>query len=73
MTESQLVRLTSTAGLAGAGTKGRARGEGTGAHAEPRTEGRRNITQEFAAAGATSFASKRSGGVGTKPVTAGFA
>src|SRR5438552_4771559 len=73
MTESQLVRLTSTAGLAGARTEGRAPSEGAGAHAEARAEGRRNIAQEFAAAGAAAFASKRSSGISTKPVTAGFA
>ena len=59
--------------LAGMRTKGRARGEGARAHAEARTKGRRDITQEFAAAGAAAFASKRSGGIGAKPVTAGFA
>ncbi|OLB35909.1 MAG: hypothetical protein AUH11_13095 [Acidobacteria bacterium 13_2_20CM_57_17] len=73
MTESQLVRLTSTAGLAGARTEGRTPSEGAGAHAEARAEGRRNIAQEFAAAGAAAFASKRSRGISTKPVTAGFA
>src|SRR5437899_9515094 len=53
--------------------EGRARSEGAGAHAEARAEGRRNIAQEFAAAGAAAFASKRSSGISTKPVTAGFA
>jgi len=59
--------------LAGTRTKGRARGEGARAHAEARTKGRRNVAEEFAAAGAAAFASKRSGGIGAKPMTAGFA
>ena len=56
-----------------AGTEGRARGEGAGAHTEARAEGRRNVAKEFAAAGAAAFASKRSGGIGAEPMTAGFA
>src|SRR5437667_9704178 len=53
--------------------EGRARSEGAGTHSEARAEGRRNIAQEFAAAGAAAFASKRSSGISTKPVTTGFA
>ena len=59
--------------LAGTRTEGRARRKRAGAHAEARTEGRRNITQEFAAAGAAAFGSKSSSGISTKPVTAGLA
>src|SRR5438094_10293247 len=59
--------------LAGTRTKGRARGEGAPAHAEARIKGRRNVAEEFAAAGAAAFASKRSGVIGAKPMTGGFA
>jgi len=59
--------------LAGTGTEGRARGEGAGAHAEARAERRRNVAEEVAAAGTAAFASKRSGGIGAEPVTAGVA
>ena len=59
--------------LAGTRTERWARCEGAGAHAETRTERRRNVAEEVAAAGAAAFASKRSGSIGAEPVTAGFA
>jgi hypothetical protein len=59
--------------LTRAGTEGRAGGERAGAHAEARAQRRGNVTQKIAAAGAAAVNSKRSGGVGAEPVTAGFA
>jgi hypothetical protein len=59
--------------LARAGTEGRARGEGAGAHAEAWTERWRNVAEEVAAAGAAAIGGDGSGDVGAEPVTAGFA
>ncbi len=55
------------------GTEGRARGEGAGAHAEAWAEGRGNVAEEVAAAGAMAVAAEWSGGIGAEPVAAGFA
>jgi hypothetical protein len=58
---------------AGTGAEGRTRRERAGTHAEARAERRRNVAEEVAAAGATAINTKRSGHIGTEPLTAGFA
>ena len=59
--------------LARTGAERRARGEGAGAHAEARAEGRRNVAEEVAAAGAAAVCAERSGEIGAHPLTTGFA
>jgi hypothetical protein len=54
-------------------TEGRARGEGAGAHAETRAEGRRDVAEEVAAAGAVAIVHSGNGDIGAHPLAAGFA
>jgi hypothetical protein len=54
-------------------TQRRARGERTRAHAETRTERRRDIAQKIAAAGAATVIADGAGGIGAQPVTSGVA
>jgi len=70
MMEAEVVLLRSSAW---AGTQGRARGEGAGAHAETWGERRGNVAEEIAAARAMTVAAEGSGEIGAEPVTAGFA
>ncbi|HMD06084.1 MAG TPA: hypothetical protein VKH63_01015 [Candidatus Acidoferrum sp.] len=58
---------------AGARTEGRTRGERARAHAETRTERRRNVAKEIAAAGAAAVVSDGASGIGAEPVTTRFA
>jgi len=54
-------------------TERRAGGEGARAHAEARAEGRRDVAEEIAAAGAVAVAAERSGEIGAHPLAAGVA
>jgi hypothetical protein len=55
------------------GAEGRARGEGAGSHAEARGERRGNVAEKIAAARAMAVDAEGTGGIGSEPVTAGFA
>ena len=59
--------------LAGAGAKGRARGEGARAHPEAWAERWRNVAEHVAAAGTAAVIADGAGGVGAQPVTTGVA
>jgi hypothetical protein len=48
-------------------------GEGAWAHAEAGAEGRGDVAEEVAAAGAAAVAAEGSGDIGAEPVAAGFA
>jgi len=59
--------------LPGAGTEGRAGGEGARTHAEAGAERRGNVAEEVAATGAVAFGAECGGAVGAEPVAAGIA